>query len=1050
MNSSKKKSKLTTVDLSNYLARNFDIKKWILLLVSFTFIGIFYQKTLNPLLENRTKIIQEAYYINELQNTILETITLSQIQGIQHFDTLNAQAQSLEKVLTQLSENPGILSSQELTNATNRLLQTAIKQRNYIESFKTGHSVVQNSLNYLPTVFKTCFQQVNDIDSPFHSEEALTLIQDTLLLVLTINQKDKKHSTFDLKRNIEKIKESKLDSICTSFVTHNKVLIEYLPKVQKIHDNLQDLKFDQDIHDFYLTLEKLSSETVNKNKTYYLILSLFALILIFYIALTLNSLYRTNKKLSLTLSELSEQQGLFSTLIKVNSAIIDINDQNLLFQKICDIAVQEANLDCCWIGTLHENGDITPIATAGMDKEAIMQLTPKLGPKDLKETATTSEEFSSKHPVITNDFQTRMLKSPWAKQVQEWGIQSSATLPIFVGKEIIGFLVTYTRKTNFFTPKVNILLEQLADEIGIAVQKIRLEQAQISHQQDLAVAAIAFESHEAILITDANKHIIRVNDAFTKLTGYSIEETLGKTPGLIKSGLHDKKFYTKLWESIEKSGKWQGEVWNRKKDGTLYPSWQSISTLYNEDGSVSHYVSHSMDLTRDKESQREIHYLNNHDTLTKLPNRTLLIDRIEQQLGQHLPNYNFLFLININRFKVFNESLGHTAGDNLLIQASQRLKNCQFEDIYNITVARVGNDEFCLLCLTEYEELEEATLEAGHIGSRIQNALSKEFTIQNNTVVIDTSIGVSLFKPAKASVIHQTPETLLQEANTALHRAKQTSSTSIQFFEAFMQEQAQQRLSLETELRTALTNKEFILHYQPQKSLKTGKTIGLEALIRWQKSEQELVPPIQFIPVLEETGLIKPVGTWIIEEALTQTKILHKLDPNLTVSVNLSAIQFNDDNLVDKVKDIIKKINFPPSQLEVEITESLLMTDIKQTLIKLNQLAEIGIKIAIDDFGTGYSSLTYLKRFPINRLKIDKSFIDDITNKNDADSAIVKATIQMAHALNIDTIAEGVEEIAQLEVLKSLECDEIQGYYYSKPLSFNHLVSFIKENHDSY
>jgi len=1027
--------------------RGFDLKKWVFLFISTLFIAYIYQKTHNPIIEQRAEILQDAYYVNELQTSILETVTLSQSQNLNHFDTINAQISSLQKVLIKLSKNQAIIETSELQTQVNNLLAKAKEQQKHIESFKTKHALIHNSLNYLPTSFNLCFSRANDIENDFYDEEILSIIQETALTGLTVNQSSNQTVIDKLNKNIRILKDNDVHTICRSFIQHSSLLSNYIPQMQKNYSSLYEIQLDQSLHQFYIAIEKQTSIAVTKNNQYYVIMSIFAFLLLVYIGLTLNSLYRTNSRLSSTLSELSEQQGLFTTLIKVNAVIIETHEPTKLFQEVCDITSHEANIDNCWIGLLDDNDIVVPAAVSGLGKEVVYQIRPSINTQTESGKGTIAESFQTGKPVITNDYKSKMIGTPWLEQAKQWDVQGSATLPIKVDEEIIGFLVTYTCKSNFFNHKINTLLIQLADDIGIALEKIHLEEEQIKQQQDLAVAAIAFESHEAIIITNADKEIIRVNKAFTQLTGFSQEETLGNTPAIIKSGLHNREFYKNFWSDIEKTGKWQGELWNRKKDGTLYPTWQSVSTLYNDDGSVSHYISHSMDLTRDKESQRQINYLNNHDSLTKLPNRNLLIDRIEQQLENNQPNHSFLFLININRFKIFNESLGHTAGDDLLIQVAKRLKSLKLKDLYDKHVSRIGNDEFSFLCLTDIDDIESATLEAGHIATQIQTHLSEEFTIQTNQAVISTTLGVTLFTPNTIGTTHQTAETVIQEANTALHRAKQVhNNASIQFYESTMQQHAQQRLALEAQLRQALNNKEFILHYQPQKSLKTDEVIGMEALIRWQNSDGNLISPLDFIPILEETGLINRVGQWIIEEALSQAKILHKCHPTLTISINLSAVQFNDENLVSNIKHCLQKQDYPASRLEFEITESLLMNDIEQTLIKLNQLTALGVKIAIDDFGTGYSSLSYLKRFPINRLKIDKSFIDDITDTQDADEAIVRATIEMAHALHIDTIAEGVETGEQLQLLKTIDCDEIQGYYFSKPLNSTDLMQFINKH----
>ncbi|MDX1352128.1 MAG: diguanylate cyclase, partial [Thiomicrorhabdus sp.] len=897
-----------------------NLSKWAFLGLSIFFIIYIYQKTLNPLIEDRAQILKEAYYINELQNSILETVTLSQKQRIQQFDRINAQTNSLKTVLNNLSATPGIRDTPQLLTQAQDLLQKSQQQEKHLELFKSFHAINQNSLRYLPTAYRECFINLNQKRTAKDFLSEITLIQDTLILALTINRQPSNNGFSQLTKMNNQLANSQLKPLCSNFIKHNQILIDYALKEDDIYQQLHSIGLDRAIHNFYLNIEKHTSSAIAQNNTYYIILSLFALLLLGYVGYTLNSLYKINNHLSKTLSQLSEQQGLFTTLIKVNTAIAKIHEQTPLLQEVCDITTKEAHLDHCWIGLIDQNNTVTPVVASGIGKEVVMQIRPSIDShsKDGFGSGTIAESYRTNAAVITDNHEQRMANTPWALMVQEWGVRASATIPIKVDNTIIGFFVCYTRRNHFFTDKINLLLEQLISDLGIALKKIQLESEQKQRQQDLAVAAIAFESHEAIIITDATNRIIRANNAFSKLTGYSLDECIGKTPNILKSGLHEEAFYQSIWKQIHKTGKWQGEIWNRKKDGTLYPSWQSISTLFDDEGNVTHYISHAMDLTKDKESQREIYYLNNHDNLTKLPNRTLLIDRLDQQLGQNLVKYSFLFLININRFKIINESLGHTAGDHLLIQVSKRLKNLNLENVFNTTIARIGNDEFAVLCLTELEALDNATLEAGHIAKQIQNDLSQGFNIHDNNVVINTSIGVTLFTPNRSGKSEQTPETLLQEANTALHRAKQSSLSSVQFFEANMQLQAQKRLTLETSLRTALNNKEFELHYQPQISLETQQIIGLESLIRWRNKEHKLIPPNDFIPILEETGIITPVSIWVIEEAITQAKILNKYTPNLTMSVNLSAVQFNDPNLVTQVKQILNRTNYPADKLEFE------------------------------------------------------------------------------------------------------------------------------------
>lgn len=1027
--------------------RSMDYTKWLVLSISLLVISYSYLQTIKPLLTERERIIERTYYVNELQNSILSAITLSQLRNVQDFDTINKQTSALQDQLINISLYQGIQNSQPLHEKVKELIHIVNLQNQLIEKFKSSRAILQNSNNYLPNAYRQCHINIKNqnLQNIEEIETLNTTLEESLISGLTITHSRDSFTANKLKANINSLKLSPINEPCNSFIQHSEILANYLPESQLNFDQIHLLQLNLKIHEFYLLLESQTSQAIENNNFYYLIITLFALLLLAYVIWTLTSLYRTNTQLNTALSKLSEQQGLFSALIQSNNSIAKNLEQQTLFQEICDIIIEETKLDSCWISLIDENSQTTtPLACAGVARDEILGLRPSLVSNSPTEQGTIAEAYNTGKAVITNDYQSRMKATHWATSTKQWQIKGSATLPIKVNNKIIGFLVTYTLDSDFFNEKINSLLKQLAHNIGTAIHNAQIADIQKQHQKDLALAAIAFESQEAIIITNAHAQIIRTNQAFSKITGFTQAEAITQTPAILKSGLHNQDFYDQLWSELKENGQWQGEIWNRKKDGTLYPCWQTISSLLDENGQVSHYISHSMDLTKDKASQREINYLNNHDHLTKLPNRNLLIERIEQQLGQNQAFYSLLLTINLQRFKSINESLGHAAGDELLIQTANRLQELSFEKVYDITLARVGSDEFCMLCLTDYEDLKETIIETGLIAIQIQHLIAQELDLLGNKVVMNSTIGVTTFRPNKASQSNRTAEELIQEGNTALQRAKQNTIASIQFYEDHMQQQAQQRLHLETDLRKAVQQQQFILHYQPQHSIDDGTITGFEALLRWQNNDGDLVAPLNFIPVLEETGLILPVGYWIIQQAIVDAKILHQTNPEYTVSVNLSALQFNDEKLIEKVSETLHQLDYPAERLEFEITESLLMSDIEQTVTKLNQLTELGVKIAIDDFGTGYSSLSYLKRFPVNRLKIDKSFIDDITDPNDADSAIVKATIQMANALSIQTIAEGVEEIEQVSTLSNLGCKEAQGYHFSKPLAFNELQHYIQ------
>lgn len=1008
--------------------------QWGIILASLVLIGGLFFKTLSPLLEDRAMILEGTLFTHELQSSILDTVFLGQIQGVHNDDHLNNQAIALKKILQQMKMAASVQSKPELHAELSNLLSLAHQQSDAVDTFKGIHSVLQNSRAHFPAAFDACAHSFDHQGQL--TPEVSDFLQKTFITGLLPDRE-----IYASPSPVKLQQYAQFSESCTTFFNHAKLLAEYTPKELQIHNRIFDLGLHEGLHKFYRHFEQMTSSVIAHNKTLYLIISLFSILLLLYIGFTLITSHRASADLERTLNHLSKQQTLFTALIKANSAIANSNDRVSLYQQICDIATSDGLFDSAWIGELQPNLDVLPIATSGAGAELISTLPFSANPDKLEGQGLIRACIECKKAVITNRHTERLHDTIWADLGVKWNVQGSASLPIVVEGQAVGCFVAYTQKTDFFDAENSLLLQQFADDLGNALVRLK-------SQRELAVSAIAFESHEAILIVDASKKIVRCNKAFTLLTGYSEAEALGNNPRLLKSGVHDRDFYKNLWQSVHQTGIWKGEIWNRKKDGTLYANWQSISSVHNSAGEITHYVSHALDLTRDKASEQQISYLHKHDNLTKLPNRSLLIDRLELLLERNNPHFNFLLLININRFKMLNESMGYAGGDELLKQFAARLNAFKFNEAYSHTVARIGNDEFVVLSATEHDSPEKALKFTDAVIRKLQSKLREPFSIYQKPVMMDTSMGVTLF-----TVEDREAESLMQEANTALTRAKQRSKqmpqSTVQFFSNEMQRRSQDRLDLEMQLRNALKQSEFILYYQPQIELKTGKIIGAESLIRWQKADGTLIPPSHFIPTLEESALILPVGLWILEEAITQAKFLTSIYPDITISVNLSAFQFHDDDLLNKVTSILEQTQYPPELLELEVTESLLMTDIQDTITKLNAFADLGIKIAVDDFGTGYSSLAYLKRFPVSKVKIDKTFIDDLSMPNSSDAAIVAATIQMANALNIRTIAEGVETKEQLKLLTEMGCDEIQGYYFSKPLPFHELVQFMSNFHDN-
>lgn len=556
---------------------------------------------------------------------------------------------------------------------------------------------------------------------------------------------------------------------------------------------------------------------------------------------------------------------------------------------------------------------------------------------------------------------------------------------------------------------------------------------------ELSIAAIAFESQEGMVVTDAKNIILRVNSAFTAITGYTAKEIIGRTPSLLSAGRHDKQFYSLMWTSINQTGFWEGEVWNRRKNGEVYPEKLSITAVKDDDGVVTNYVAALADITKSKAASEEIKNLAFYDPLTLLPNRRLFIDRLNQALtaSARSGQQGALLFIDLDHFKTLNDTLGHDMGDLLLQQVASRLTACVRE---GDTVARLGGDEFVILLENLSEQDIDAAAQTEFIGDKVLATLNQTYQLNTYEYNSTPSIGATLFNSHLTSM-----EILLKQADIAMYEAKESGRNALRFFDPKMQEVVNKRADLERELRKAIELQQFQLYYQIQVS-DDGSFVGAEALIRWIHPIRGMISPLDFIPLAEETGLILPIGQWVIETACAQILRWQQdtTTNQLRLSVNVSAKQFRHENFVAQVKAAVSRYDINPELLKLELTESILLDNIDNTIDKMNELTAIGIHFSLDDFGTGYSSLQYLKKLPLVQLKIDQSFVRDIAT-DDSDKAIVRTIIAMAHSLDINVIAEGVETEEQRQYLKDNGCMHYQGYLFGKPMPIEALDALIKQ-----
>ncbi len=547
-------------------------------------------------------------------------------------------------------------------------------------------------------------------------------------------------------------------------------------------------------------------------------------------------------------------------------------------------------------------------------------------------------------------------------------------------------------------------------------------------REELRIAATAFDSEEAMAVTDAEQRILRVNRAFVDITGYAAEEVMGKTPRILLSSDHDDGFYRQTWLTVSQEKYWQGEIWSRHKLGRVYPIWQTISAVVSPEGHVSHYVLGFNDISQRKEAEEKIRNLAFFDSLTQLPNRRQLIDKLGLALAAAARYHHFgaLLFLDLDYFKVLNDTEGHDAGDQLLIELARRLRSCVRE---GDTVARLGGDEFIVMLSDVSADISGAAEHAEVVGNKILEAVSRPFAINGHDYRTTLSIGICLFDDKQSSV-----DELLKRADVAMYQAKLSGRNTLRFFDPVMQEALVARATMESELRRAVSQKELRLYYQPQLNDK-NHVLGAEALVRWQHPVKGLLPPEQFIPLAEETGIILTIGRWVLETAVEQL-VRWAQDQrlaNLVLSVNISARQFREADFVDSVRALLDKSGANPERLKFELTESVIIDDMGDTIAKMKALKSLGIGFSMDDFGTGYSSLSYLRRLPLDQLKIDRSFVSEVETSA-GDAVIVQTIIAMAHSLGLNIIAEGVENEGQRQFLNRHDCPVFQGYLFSEPV----------------
>jgi diguanylate cyclase (GGDEF)-like protein/PAS domain S-box-containing protein len=743
--------------------------------------------------------------------------------------------------------------------------------------------------------------------------------------------------------------------------------------------------------------------------------------------------------------DVTEEYTLQESLRRSHRALLVIHDckekimaaqsERALLQGVCEVAVR-AGYVMAWAGLTRSDGQgLILEGIAGEHQNHIDSIQGLLA-QDMRRLGTIERALRTRRPAKTSDF-ARDAHLPWRRAALRRGFRSIAALPLSQADEVLGILSVYATEQDAFDTEEMKLLEHLAQDTVRAIQSLRNRAQRIAAQEALHLRHRAIEaSANAIVIASAtlpHYPIEYVNPAFERMTGYAAEEIIGKSLRILHRDDCDQPGLAQIRTLLSERREGHATMRNYRKDGELFWSTVHISPVMDGAGEVSHFVAAKYDITQTKHYQDRLEAQANLDALTGLANRKLLYERLREATRASPACGDEAFwvaFLDLDRFKLINDSLGHRAGDQLLQQIATRLRHTVRD---SDTLARLGGDEFVLILPTEGEG--PAPEEVLH---NIMQVISQAMRIDGHDFYTTCSIGVAVYPHDGTD-----PDTLIKHADTAMYHAKETGRNNFQRFTPALKARAFKRMRLEAELRRAIENQEFVLHYQPQVHLQTGRIHGLEALIRWRHPDRGLIAPRHFIELAEDTGLIIPIGNWVIRQACLQCKAWQAAgSPDLSVSVNLSARQLNEQGLVQSIRAVLDDITFDPRHLGMELTENIAMADVGHTIDMLCQLKQLGLQLSIDDFGTGYSSLSYLTRFPVRTLKIDQSFVRDMTT-SPRNAAVISSIIDLAHKLQLEVIAEGVETRAQASFLQQIGCDLMQGYYFSKPVPADELEMML-------
>lgn len=725
--------------------------------------------------------------------------------------------------------------------------------------------------------------------------------------------------------------------------------------------------------------------------------------------------------------ELRKLNRYYAAISEINSIIIRATDVDDMLHDVCRVICTQAQLQMVTVSRIEDGFIDMNCATSGgpPDFTQALERVGRIEFANYSGFGLTVSAARENRTVVSNEYLKSGLDENLRERMAGWEVGAVAICPVRCRNGMWGLLNFYATEQHHFTADLITLLEDLAADVALGIDMIELRRAGEEAEQKLILnARIISATHEGLYITDMDNRIIMANPAMTSITGYTQEELVGAHWRILDAGNRDAAFYQEVQRQLDATNRWEGEIWDRRKNGDIFPASLTITRVYDDEGDNHHQISIYRDVTERKEYERRIEHLANHDILTDLPNRFLLHDRAALAMSQakrHGRKVAVLF-IDLDNFKLVNDTLGHELGDELLKEAARRIAGTLRS---SDTVSRIGGDEFLALA-TELRSSADASV----VAEKIIEEVSRPFLVQEHNLIVTASVGVALFPDNGTDL-----ESLSRLADAAMLKAKQSGNNRFRLYSGEVTEDQGDHLKLLNELRRAVAREQICLLYQPQFNLSTNEIVGLEALVRWEHPDYGLLAPDEFIPLAERSGLIIELGDWILTRACHQAQSWRRRGlVDFPVAVNVSALQFRQLDFVEKVHTALRETGLPGRLLELEVVESMLMIDLDDALEKLERLDKLGVKIAIDDFGTGYSSLSYLRQFSAHMIKIDKSFIRDVPGSPDA-SAIAQAILSMGKTLGMEIIAEGVENKEQADFLSRIGCQYGQGFYYARPMA---------------